>query len=135
MKTIVLIPCAKKKDEQTIDKEVPAQELYISIYFKLALTYAEKLNPDHIFILSDEYYLLELTDRVRFYEKKLANKKQWSQTVMDQLIEKGCDLETDEFVFLTGKSYYEYMDKIVNKKIPLEGLRIGESLKWLKERI
>ena len=130
-----MIPCAKKKDEQTIDKEVPAQELYISIYFKLALTYAKKLNPDQIFILSDEYYLLELTDLVKSYEKKLANKKQWSQTVMDQLIGKGCDLETDEFVFLTGKSYYEYMDKIVNKKIPLKGLRIGESLKWLKERI
>ena len=135
MKTIVLIPCAKKKDEQTIDKEVPAQELYISIYFKLALTYAKKLNPDQIFILSDEYYLLELTDLVKSYEKKLANKKQWSQTVMERLIEKGCDLETDEFVFLTGKSYYEYMDKIVNKIIPLKGLRIGESLKWLKERI
>ena len=133
MKTVVLIPCAKEKVKH--GNKVKAEELYISIYFKLALTYAKKLTPDHIFILSDKYYLLELTDLVKAYEKKLVNKKQWSQAVMDQLIKKGCDLETDEFVFLTGKSYYEYMDKIVNKKLPLKGLRIGESLKWMKDRI
>ena len=52
----VLISCVSKK----LDHSAKARDMYISPLFKLSLKYAQKLNPDKIFILSAKYHLLPI---------------------------------------------------------------------------
>ena len=51
-------------------------------------------------------------------------------------LEKLTNLEDDLFVFLAGEKCRKYiLPHVKNYKIPLKGLRIGEQLKFLKEKI
>ena len=55
---------------------------------------------------------------------------------MTQLIEKGIDLKKDKIIFLAGKNYRENLIKYINNYvIPLEGLSIGNQLKYLKSSL
>jgi len=46
------------------------------------------------------------------------------------------NLKNDMFVFLAGKKYREYILPYIRYyKIPLKGLRIGEQLKFLKNKL
>lgn len=67
MKRIILISCVKTK----LDHPAKAEDLYISDLFVKNLTFARKLKPDYIFILSAKYGLLKLNDRIAPYEKTL----------------------------------------------------------------
>ncbi len=131
---IVLLSCASKKS----DKKQKAQNLYISDYFKSNLNYAEKLNPDKIFVVSAKYGLLELDEEIGPYNLSLNNmskqeREKWGKKVLLQLQEK-TDLENDEFIFLCGEKYREFLiSYIKDYKIPLKGLGIGKQLKFLKQ--
>ena len=132
-KRIVLISCVSKK----LSRNAKAKDLYISTLFKLNLKYAEKLEPDKIFVLSAKYGLLPLDQEIEPYEQTLNNMrssdvKEWANRVLEQ-INDVCSIDETEFTFLAGEKYRKYlMPHIKNAQIPLEGLRIGEQLQRLK---
>jgi glycerophosphoryl diester phosphodiesterase len=134
MVKIVLISCISKK----LDHKAPARDLYISPFFKYNLKYANKLNPDKIFILSAKYGLLDLNKEIEPYNKtlnkmSLREKQEWASLVSNDL-KRVSDLDKDEFIFLAGDNYRKYLIKdLKNYSIPMKGLGIGKQLKFLKE--
>ncbi len=136
MKRIVLISCVKTK----LDHPAKAEDLYISDLFKKNLAFAKKLKPDYIFILSAKYGLMKLNDRIAPYEKTLNNipvreRRAWSSAVISELI-KYTDLNHDEFIFLAGNKYREFLiPQMRNYSIPFEGLSFGNQLKALKKAL
>lgn len=137
MEKIVLISCASKKRNDACK----ARELYQSTLFKLSLAYAETLNADHIFILSALHGVVDLDSIIKPYNVTLNNmsendKKNWAQNVKIQLKDKGIDFEQDQIIFLAGNNYRKYLIcEFKNSKVPMKGLRIGEQLSFLKERV
>ena len=133
MKKIILLACVGKKQQQ----KTKASNLYISNWFKLALSYAKILKPDCIFILSAKYGLLDLDIEIEPYNFTLnkmtsAERKDWADKVVDQLKEK-TDVENDRFVFLAGQKYRENLiSQLKNYEIPLKNLAIGKQLQRLK---
>lgn len=134
IKRIVLISCVSQK----LPYRAKAKDLYISTLFKLNLKYAHALGADSIYILSAKYGLLSLNQEIEPYEKTLNNMrateiKDWASKVLRQL-KAIVSLDETEFLFLAGDKYRKYLlPHIKNVRIPLEGLRIGEQLKRLKE--
>jgi hypothetical protein len=136
MKKIVLISCVSQK----LSHKSKAKDMYISSLFKYNLKYAKSLNPDTIYILSAKYGLLDLNKEIEPYNltlntMKSGEIKDWAIKVLNQL-NKVTDLQNDEFIFLAGENYRKYLIPHISQyKIPLEGLRIGEQLKYLKEKV
>lgn len=136
MAKIILISCASKK----LPYKAKAKDLYISTLFKYNLEYARSMNPDKIFVLSAKYGLVGMEREIEPYDKTLNNKpskeiRKWADCVIDQM-KKEADLKEDEFIFLTGEKYRKYLlPYIQNYQIPLEGLKIGEQLQYLKMRV
>lgn len=135
-KKIVLISCASKK----LAYKSKAEDLYISTLFRLSFAYAKKLKPGNIFILSAKYGLLNLNDEIATYNETLNNKpvsdiKIWAEKVIFKL-GKITNLQNDVFIFFAGKKYRKYiLPHIKYYKIPLKGLRIGEQLRFLKNKL
>ncbi|MFH1500531.1 MAG: DUF6884 domain-containing protein [archaeon] len=133
---IVLIACASKK----LDQSAKARDLYISQLFKLGIKYAYSLDPDKIFILSAKYGLLDLETEIFPYNVTLntmskMQRQEWAGRVLDRL-SKETNLQTDEFVFLAGKKYREYLiPRISSYQVPMKGLGIGKQLKFLTEKV
>jgi len=45
------------------------------------------------------------------------------------------DLQRDHFIFLAGNRYHKYLlPHVAPYEVPMEGLRIGEQLQFLKEK-
>lgn len=134
MNKIVLISCVGQK----LPYKTRAEELYTSSLFIFCLSYAKSLKPHAIFILSAKYGLTALDQEIEPYELTLKTMKEpqvrnWAETVLGQL-RRHCDLMNDEFIILAGERYRKYLvPHMGHVQIPLEGLRIGEQLKWLKE--
>jgi len=136
MKKIVLISCVSKKRSIM----APASEMYISTLFNFNLRLAQKLEADHIFILSAKYGLLSLDEEIMPYDLTLnqmgKNERiEWAGLVLRDL-QKYLDLQKDHFVILAGKRYREnIIQHIKSYEIPMEGLRIGEQLQFLKRQL
>jgi len=133
VKRIVLISCVKTK----LDHPAKAEDLYISDLFVKNLTFARKLKPDYIFILSAKYGLLKLNDRISPYEKTLNQmpiyeRRAWASGVVSEL-SKYANLNQDKFIILAGEKYREFLlPHMRNYRIPFEGLSFGNQLKALK---
>lgn len=133
---IVFIGCTKLK----ADKRCEAEQLYKSTLFKYALSYAKKLKPRKIYILSAKHGVLELNDIVSPYNETLNTKTKkekqlWAYKCYYQLTKKNINFE-EEVVWLCGENYREYLiRKFTNNKIPIKGLGIGEQLKFYKENV
>jgi len=136
LREIVLISCVSRKLNHT----AKAKDLYISPLFKKNLSYAYKLNPDKIFILSAKYYLLALNKTITPYNltlNKMSAKeiKVWSKKVIKEL-RKEANLNKDEFIFLAGENYRKFLIPETKKyKIPMKGLGIGKQLKFFTDRL
>ena len=134
MRKIILISCVSKK----LPNKSKARDLYVSALFKKNLRFAQKLDPDHIFILSAKYGLVDLDDEIEPYDLTLntmstAEIRLWANGVLRQLAEVS-DLQQDHFIFLAGDKYRKYLlPRLKNVEIPLQGLRIGEQLHRLSE--
>ena len=144
MKRIVLISCSNKKQ----DRKSKAKDLYVSDLFKKSLAYAQKLNPDKIFILSALHHLLDLDKEIEPYNVTLSyvspknrktglkiltskEKVEWGEKIVEQL-KKEADIEKDTFIFLSGQEYIKPIVKsIKNYEDILNGLRQGERKKFL----
>ena len=135
-KSVVLIACVKTQ----LPFRAPANELFTSPLFRYSLRYAETLNPDHIFVLSARYGLLELDDVVDPYDVAMNQKtpeerEDWCNGVLEQLREK-CDLKRDEFVILAGVNYRECLiDHMKYVEIPMEGLNLGRQLYFMRIKL
>lgn len=137
-KKVVLVSCVSKKD----DKSRPAADLYQSHWFKKASAYAKQIC-DEWYILSAKYGLLQPTETISPYDITLNNmkssdRKLWAQDVLEQLTNK--INPGDEIIFLAGTKYRENLISPLNKigvqiSIPMEGLRIGEQMSWLKKQL
>ena len=59
----------------------------------------------------------------------------WSNLVMEEL-KQYIDIDNDQVIFLAGKRYREHIEPhIKNVLVPMEGLKIGQQLSFLKENI
>lgn len=136
---VILVSCCKVKDPTAIGgKTVAAKDLYQSQLFKKSWAYAQKLNADRIYILSAKHELLDPNKQIGWYDKTLKNmlaseKRVWARNVLCQMSNEGLDLKNDEFIFLTGKSYYvNIIPSMTHTSLPFAGKRIGEILHFFK---
>ena len=136
MNTIVLISCVSKK----LSHKARARDLYVSPLFRLNLKLAKHFSPDEIYILSAKYGLLSLDEEIEPYDitlnKMAANeRKKWAKKVVNQLKEH-CDIENTHFILLAGEKYRHYLlPYLKSYEIPLEGMRIGKQLQYLKRKM
>lgn len=87
---IVFLSCVSEKN----DHKCAAKDLYISPLFQKSYAYAQKLNPDKIYILSAKYFLLDLDDQVSPYDLTLKDmsvdeRRQWTEKVIEMSKKKG----------------------------------------------
>jgi hypothetical protein len=133
MRKIFLISCVNRK----ISHRAKARDLYVSPLFKFSLRYALSLRPNEVFVLSAKYGLVGLDQEIDPYNQTLKTmsaeaRRTWAKRVVDQLA-KVADLKRDEFIFLCGESYRQYLIPFVkHSQIPLKGLGIGRQLRYLK---
>lgn len=136
MNKIVLISCVSKKQSVTSR----AAEMYISTLFNLKLQLARKLNPEFIFILSAKYGLITLDKIIEPYDQTLnkmskVERVNWAKMVLKEL-RRQTNLQKDHFVILAGNRYREYLiPHFKYYEVPMEGLRIGQQLQFLKRQI
>jgi len=131
-----LVACVSKKQVFAC----AARDLYASDWFRKARRYAEASGTPW-FILSAEHGLLKPEQVIAPYERTLNNmrsteRSMWSDRVVAQLTRAVPDLKHVEF--LAGATYREYLaehlDRLgVTVSIPMEGLRIGEQLRWFAQ--
>lgn len=133
---IVFIGCVKLKQ----NKSCTAEEMYISTLFKYSLGYAKKIKPRKIFILSAKHGVLELNDVIAPYNETLNTKTKkekqlWAYKCYCQLKEKQIDFD-EPVVWLCGENYRKYlMQKFKNNNVPINGLGLGNQLKFYKKNI
>ena len=135
VKTVYLVSCVSRKR----DHRLAAKDLYISDWFVKARAYVEQAG-DEWFILSAEHGLVSPEAVIDPYERtlntmRIADRRAWGSKVLKQLLLKLRG--GDRVVILAGARYREFLvDGIWAKglavDIPLEGMRIGEQLRWLK---
>ena len=135
---IVLIGCSKRK----LPSKSKVKDLYQGHLFRKSWDVAEKEYPEaDKFILSAKFGLLDPEMEIEPYDvtlvgKRVADKKAWAEKVIEQLKEKGFDLEKDSFIFFAGQDYTKYLIKpfgpISHFKLKYEGCGgIGDILKSL----
>jgi hypothetical protein len=135
---IALVSCVKSKSLSAAQ----AQDLYVSTLFTGLRRYAEQHSKSW-FILSAEHGLLQPEQVVRPYERTLltmrkAERLVWAERVKEQLgpiIDR--HRNTVEVLILAGDRYREFIEPFLVDRgckvlVPLQGLAIGEQLRWLK---
>jgi hypothetical protein len=138
MATIALVACVGKKTALPM----PAQDLYISPWFRKASAYASRV-ADRWYILSAKYGLVDPRTVIAPYDETLnrmpaAERRAWARRVLADL--RQVLAPGDRVVFLAGQRYREGLVGAVRAmgctvEIPMEGLKIGEQLAWLKQRV
>jgi len=135
---IALVACVSKKNHMPM----PARDLYISDWFRKASAYAMRV-ADEWYILSAKYGLLAPGTVIEPYDETLnrmpvAARQAWAKRVLENI---GRVLQPgDQVVFLAGIKYRENLIDPIREmgcsvEIPLQGLRIGEQLGWLKQQL
>lgn len=133
---IYLVSCTKSKLPHTAE----ARDLYVSPRFKYARTIAEH-EGDRWYVLSAAHGLLSPGETVAPYELTLrdmsaSERRCWADRVAADLL-RVTDVD-DELVFLAGALYRDDLIARLRKRgytrfaNPLQGLRQGEQLAWLK---
>lgn len=135
--TAYLVSCVSSK----CARAAPAKDLYDSHWFKKARRYAEASGCPW-FVLSAKYGLVAPNKVIAPYNTALnvmsaRRRRQWASDVMVQLDQ--CMPRLKKVVFLAGKRYREFLIASLKARkvlvaIPMEGLGIGEQLRWLSHR-
>ena len=134
---LYLVSCTNKK----APSPRKAKNLYISPWFGKAKTYVESTNQ-RWFILSAKYGLVDPNSTINPYDKSMNSmpkkkRMEWAEDVLSTLWPHITDIDT--IFILAGQRYREFLiPKLhdyedVDICVPLEGLRIGEQLRWLNE--
>ena len=137
-KTIFLISCVGPKRQNP----APSKDLYISPWFRKARSYVEGTGQPW-FVLSAKHGLLRPLEVISSYDLTLnsmaiGDRRRWSRNVLSQLQPHLSSVGT--VIFLAGLRYREFLvpavlDYGLDVSVPLEGLRIGEQLRWLNRAI
>ncbi len=139
---IGLVSCTKSERDQA----VKPKELYMeSAFFRKAREYVEA-NHDAWYILSAKHHLLEPDgERVDPYEETLSGasvdkKREWAETLFDQLLAEGVLVDGNRLVFHAGQDYCDELrpllaDTGVEVVVPTDGLRLGETLAWYNDQL
>lgn len=138
VRKIAFVSCVSKK----ADQEKPAQDLYTSSWFQKASKYA-KLNSDNWYILSAKHGIVDPDEVIAPYDETLNEmgvdqRQAWGRDVareLEEVLQPG-----DQVILLAGQRYREFLLEPLrilgcDVKIPMRGLRIGEQMSWLNERI
>jgi|694.fasta_scaffold67143_4 hypothetical protein len=135
---ITLIACSATK----LEKPALAKELYQGSLFKKSLEYALKTtNSKDVYIVSAKYGLVGLNDVIEPYNVTLKDmsaedRDDWGVNVYSELKKKYPQLDNLNVTILAGMAYYEPLIKLIKKyDLPLDGLRIGESMQELNEKL
>lgn len=139
---IGLVSCTKSKR----DRAARPKELYMeSVFFRKAREYVEA-NHDTWYIISAKHHLLEPNgDRIEPYEETLsgapvATKREWAETVFNQLRGEGVLMDGNRLVFHAGQDYYGELRTLLSETevdvaVPTDGIRYGETLAWYNEHL
>jgi len=135
---IALVACVSKKSLQPS----PAQDLYISDWFRKASTYARRVANEW-YILSAKYGLVSPDTIIAPYDETLnrmpvAARRAWARRVLEDLVQ--VLQPGDHIIVLAGKRYRENLVGPIQQmgcsvEVPMEGLGIGRQLSWLKRRL
>lgn len=135
---LVLISCVKSKRSHAAE----ARDLYVSPLFTMARDLAEAQGAEFR-ILSARYGLVEPKKAIEPYEYSLnalgrADRRQWAQKILEQIAPLA--QKKGRVVFFAGERYREYLiDPLrglgVDVEVPMEGLRQGEQLSWLRRQL
>lgn len=128
---VALVGCGKSK----LDRPAKARDLYTGNLFRAARTYAERCTDEWL-ILSASHGVVEPDTILEPYERTLSSMRlseleaYWrrNRSWLDQTYH-GLDVE---FVGLAGRDYLGGLGGL-NLSEPLDGMGIGQRLKWLKE--
>ncbi len=133
--TIYLVSCVSQK----LPVSAPAKDLYTSPLFRKARSYVESKGQSW-FILSAKYGLVHPNQCIASYDLTLntmgvRERRRWAEGVLSQM-EPNLGGSGD-IVFLAGQRYREFLEPALRQKglsvsVPMEGLKIGKQLKWLK---
>lgn len=139
---IGLVSCTKSKREES---SKPADLYMESAFFRKARRYVES-HHDSWYILSAKHHLLE-PDRshIEPYDETLSGaaidrKREWSQTVFNQLQDRGILVDDNRLVFHAGRDYYAELLPLLEEtpveiEAPTDGLQFGETLAWYNEQL
>ena len=119
-----------------------ARHLYASDWFRKASSYANR-EADEWYILSAKHGLTSPDMVIRPYDETLktmsaAARRDWATTVMEALMQR---LDPgDTVIILAGQDYRGGLIEPLRRMgctvlVPMEGLRIGEQLAWLKSQL
>lgn len=132
---IALISCSKTKANYAC----AAKELYSkSELFKQSYQFARR-EADRIYVLSAKHGLLHEDTVIEPYDEALKNmdRKQqltWANGVI-AAIRRECDVETDEFIILAVKDYYQdLVQYLPHYCLPLGKMQRDDKIAWLKQR-
>lgn len=130
---LILVSCVGQK----LEGSHQAKDLYISNWFKKARIYAEQ-NGDSWAIISAKYGFVFPDDEIESYEMYLPKQSkeyrlEWAKIIVERIN----TISPTEIEILAGKPYRQYLIPLLQYKVvvPMEGLGIGQQLKWLKEMI
>ena len=136
------VSCTKSKREEA----AKPKDLYLeSAFFRKARQYVEA-NHDAWYILSAKHHLLDPDgDPIEPYDETLSGatvdaKREWAETVFEQL--RAEDLLADEirFVFHAGRDYHAELTELLSETsveflVPTDGLQFGETLAWYNDQL
>ena len=137
-----LVSCTKSKREEA----VKPKDLYLeSAFFRKARQYVEA-NHDAWYILSAKHYLLDPDgDPIEPYDETLSGasvdtKREWAETVFEQLRADGLLVEENQLVFHAGRDYHAELTELLSEtsvefSVPTDGLQFGETLAWYNDRV
>ena len=133
---VVLVSCVGQK----LERPAAACDIYTSALFTGMRTYAE-MRASRWFILSALHGVLKPTQVIEPYEQTLnkmgaKDRQEWTKGVCQSL--STLLLPDDSVTVLAGERYragvVPYLrERGFDVEIPMQGLRIGEQLRWLKQ--
>lgn len=134
---VALVSCVKSKRSAAS----PACDLYTSPLFRGLRSYAES-HADRWFILSAMSGLVDPHEIKEPYERTLntmrtGERDAWASTVQSKLA--GLLSPSSEVLLLAGARYREGIEPYLTSSgipftVPLQGLRLGLQLAWLRQR-
>ena len=132
---IYLVSCVSKKRRHP----APAKGIYQSPWFNLARAWVEREGAPW-YILSAKYGLVHPDTEIAPYDETLnkmgvAQRRDWAARIEIQMDETLPN--ANEVVVFAGLRYRENLNDYLQHrfktvKVPMEGLRIGQQLSWLK---
>lgn len=139
---IALISCLQQDAAYASWDEVPAEKLFNSDFFKLANIYAEKIyGADRVYFLSTKYAILKPQQIVSPYENHFGDEdmqRMRCRRIISQLILDGCDLESDEFLFLADEHYTTCIHEIgmiQSMIMPLQEMDFSNAVNYLANKL